>query len=212
MSSWRRLLRWKRPRGFALVYALVVLAIVAIVAVMAMPVLAGTRQTARANASLAELHAIEQGTCGWGTATTCAATSFSIIIGFNIGAVSQLVVPISNSGSTPLSTNSCGSAFGKKTNGVWLAAPAAPFVSFFIDSLGFQMPVGTMVSAITKRSGVAGDNNIYLNILNVDTSDANLMDFIGDTATGALTGQIQWPTVGNPVTVKYRINLKSGTC
>ena len=48
-------------------------------------------------------------------------------------------------------------------------------------------------------------------ITNVDTSDANLMDLIGDAATGPLTGQIRWPTTGNPVTVKYKIVLGSPT-
>jgi type II secretory pathway pseudopilin PulG len=205
MKRLRLLLQWERPRGFALVYAIVVLAIVAIVAVMVMPVLYGTEQTGRANTSLAELHAIEAGTC-------CGANSFSTIIGFNIGAVSQLVVQVPNAGSLPLNTNSCGTNFGKKTNATWNAAPQAPFIGFWAESTGFEMPVGTLVSAITARSGTKGDNNIYVTINNVDTADANRMDLIGDTATGALTGQITWPTVGNPVSVKYRINLLNGTC
>ena len=69
-----------------------------------------------------------------------------------------------------------------------------------------------MVSAIIPRSGTKGDNNIYLQINNVDTADVRLMDLLGDTATGNLTGQLQWPAVGNPVTVKYRINLTNGVC
>jgi type II secretory pathway pseudopilin PulG len=189
---------FRRQRGFALVWALVMVAIFAALAAATMPILSSIADQQRVTQTAATLNTLDTGIIRFGLIVKRTAMVYP-------GALHQLSTLV-----TTTDQVSCQNAT-MTANSITTWSTVGPFVAFLVPTTGVVTPIGTIDDVIPTR---VANGPLLLNMPNVDLNRAQMLDMLvdGSSTNQSTTGRILWGTVSaaNTVTLQYSVGLQTG--
>lgn len=171
-----------RP-GFGLVEIVILLAVASVLVALTAPALiqANRLERARETAEILER-------------TRIGLQRFRTRVGANPGAISELVINISTTG-----TNSCGNGFSGGQRNNW--DDEGPYGGFHIEpTVGLVTPIGIADNALFRAPANGGAGVLVIVLQNVDIEDALALDVILDDGDGLAAGLWQWQAPVNEET------------
>jgi type II secretory pathway pseudopilin PulG len=190
----------RRRRGFALIWALVMIAILAAIAAAVVPVLGSIADQQRVTATLATLNSLDTAIIRFGLVVKRTGG-----VAVYPGALHELSTVVLTTDQVSCQNNAMAA------NGVTTWTTGGPFVTFFVPPAGVTTPMGTITDVIPTRTQNAA---FLINMPNVDFNLAQLLDLLvdGTTVNQGTTGRILWGAVSgtNTVTLQYSVGLQPG--
>ena len=188
----------RRQRGFALIWAIVMVAILAAIAAATLPVLGSIADQQRVTATLATLNSLDTGIIRFG------------LVVKRVGGVYPSALHMLTTAITLTDQVSCrNNTMNANAIGLW--PTAAPYVTFLAPPTGVNTPMGTIDDAIPTRVQAGA---LLLDMPNADFNLVQMLDLLvdGTTVNQATTGRILWGAVSptGTVTMEYRVGLQAG--
>lgn len=187
----------RRRSGFTLAEVAVAAVLIAVLAAVTVPALNSFLQKQKAQTTADKLSAIATGIAAFKAAvhTTTAATSVAYPL-----RISYLANAI-----TTTNLTSCKAAFSVTAVTSWNSN--GPFVSFYIPSDSFAVPIGMVQDTMVRTPTGTGVGTLAIVIVGVDTLDAVDLDQVVDGGDGLTKGTVQgtWVVSGSThtATIKY---------
>lgn len=203
--------RTSRRVGFGMMEIIIILAVVSVVAILTVSVMAQASRIQNVQETWTILERTRLAI--YNAADNPVGTpplAFKQEIGVNLGKLSELNIPITNTDSTACTDVAGHSHFSNGQVAKW----DGPYGGFFVDpTQGLVTPIGTSLMRLSRNPATGGAGDIGIVFASVDSADVTLLDAMFDDGASA-TGVITWttPVVNQLTTMTYHITVAGGGC